>query len=222
MLKRQGLITVWSDRKLVAGDPIDDAIREQMVTANVILLLVSADFLASDYCYGKEMTLALERHSRGEARVIPIILRPCDWQDAPFSKLLAAPTDGKPVSKWPDPDEAFLAITKSIRTAIDQLSRSAPIRDEDFIPALAAAPVSTPIADPSPTLGTKSPNGRWMLVGECTHTMPLRTLPGFLGKANTLMVGIKNKSLIWNPDGNNLEDHLDYPDSSENEAHYLT
>lgn len=116
-LKRQGVISTWHDRRLVAGDNVDDGIAKELNEADIILLLVSPDFLASDYCYGVEVAQALDRNAAGEARVIPVILRPCDWHTAPFGKLLAAPIDGRPVTKWPDPDDAFLDITKAIRAA---------------------------------------------------------------------------------------------------------
>src|SRR5438094_731649 len=77
-------------------------------SAAIVLLLVSADFLASDYCYGLEMQRALERHETGQARVIPILLRfVADWKEAPFGQLAVLPTDTRPISKWPDKDEAF-------------------------------------------------------------------------------------------------------------------
>src|ERR1700676_5104462 len=117
MLKRQGVISVWHDRCLIAGDEVDTGIAQELERADIILLLVSPDFLASEYCYGIEMTRAMERHEQGAARVIPVILRPCEWDQTPFRKLLAVPTDGKPVSKFASPDDAFLQITKAIRTA---------------------------------------------------------------------------------------------------------
>src|SRR5213080_3948433 len=83
MLKRQGVISAWHDRRLIAGSDIDTGITEELEGADIILLLVSPDFLASDYCYGVEMTRALERQAAGEARVIPVILRPCEWKQAP-------------------------------------------------------------------------------------------------------------------------------------------
>lgn len=119
-MKRQGLIEAWHDRRLLAGDHFDHQIRAELERADLILLLVSPDFIASDYCYDVEVMRALERHSRGEARVIPVILRACDWHPMPFGKLLAAPQDGKPVKSWPDLDEAFLDIAKSIRRALPQ------------------------------------------------------------------------------------------------------
>jgi len=118
MLKRDGLIEAWHDRRIVAGSNLDDSISEQLERANIVLLLVSANFIASDYCYSREMHRALERHANGEARVIPVILRACDWHSAPFGKLMAVPTDGRPVTSWGNQDEAFADITKSIRKAV--------------------------------------------------------------------------------------------------------
>lgn len=115
MLKRQEVISVWHDRRLLAGDELDNGISTHLEKADIILLLVSPDFLASEYCYSKEMLRALERHDSGDANVIPVILRPCEWQKAPFGKLLVAPVDGKAVTKWPDRDDAFLDITQAIR-----------------------------------------------------------------------------------------------------------
>lgn len=122
MLKRQGLISTWHDRRIGAGDHLDHEISQQMEDADVILLLVSSDFLASDYCYDKEMTRALERHQNGEAKVVPVILRACDWQNAPFGQLMATPTDGKPITKWADRDEALLEVSKAIRQAVATFS----------------------------------------------------------------------------------------------------
>lgn len=80
--------------------------------------MVSANFIASDYCYSLEMTRALERHKAGESQVIPVILRACDWHGAPFGKLRAAPTDGRPVTSWQNQDEAFTDIATSVREAV--------------------------------------------------------------------------------------------------------
>src|SRR5215472_12123628 len=79
-LQRQGLISTWHDRKIPPGGAWADEINAHLETASIILLLVSPDFLASNYCYEIEMERALERQRSGEACVIPIILRPCDWQ----------------------------------------------------------------------------------------------------------------------------------------------
>jgi hypothetical protein len=124
MLKRQGFIETWHDRRIVAGAELDHEISQNLETADVILLLVSVDFLDSNYCYDIEMTRAMERHEAGEARVIPVILRPCDWHDAPFGKLLATPPDGKPVTKFPTLDDAFVLVVAAIKEALGQLARA--------------------------------------------------------------------------------------------------
>lgn len=121
LLKRQEIITDWHDRSIGAGQEWKDQIDAHLNSARVILLLVSVDFLASEYCWNAEMRRAMERHETGAARVIPIILRPCDWHTAPFGKLQALPKDAKPVTRWEDQDEALLDVTQGIRKAIAQL-----------------------------------------------------------------------------------------------------
>ena len=126
MLKRQGLIEAWHDRRIVAGDPLDNKIGAELNTADIMLFLVSPDFLASDYCYDVEVQRAMQRHAAGEARVIPVILRPCDWHVAPFGTLLAVPKDGLAVTKWPNRDDAFLEVVQAIRKAVGQTGGAAP------------------------------------------------------------------------------------------------
>src|SRR5947209_3587694 len=99
-LQRMGLVDVRHDRAISARSEWERAIDAQLEKAQIILLLISPDFMDSDYCYGIEMQRALERDQRGEARVIPIILRPTDWQVVPLNKLQALPDDGKPVTLW--------------------------------------------------------------------------------------------------------------------------
>src|SRR5436305_364221 len=121
LLKRQHEITSWSDREISPGTVWEKKIDAQLNSAHIILLLVSAAFLASDYCYGVEMKRALERHEAGTARVIPIILRRVYWEGAPFSKLQVLPTDAKPVTQWQDRDEAFWDVTVGISKAVKEL-----------------------------------------------------------------------------------------------------
>ena len=121
MLRREGVIREWHDRKIGAGTEWSGQIDAHLDSADVILLLVSQNFLASDYCYDVELRHAMERHEAGEARVIPIILRPSDWKGAPFAELQAVPRDGRPVMKWPNRDEAFLDVTRGIREAVQSL-----------------------------------------------------------------------------------------------------
>lgn len=120
MLKRQGVIETWHDRRIGAGQEIDAAIDDHINSDEIILLLVSPDFIASDYCYNIEMKRAMERHQSKEAIVIPVILRACDWHHAPFGKLLGTPQDGKPITQWPDRDEAFLQVAKEVRKAAER------------------------------------------------------------------------------------------------------
>src|SRR5690242_14033992 len=94
LLKRQGRLLTWHDRRITAGEDLDSTIGNELESSQIILLLVSANFLASNYCYEIEMQRAIERHKNGTAVVIPVILHPCDWHSAPFGKLRATPTDG--------------------------------------------------------------------------------------------------------------------------------
>src|SRR5262245_57626630 len=121
LLRRKGVITGWHDRQISAGAEWKDRIDEHLESAGVILLLVSSDFLASDYCYDLEMARAMERHAEGTARVIPIILRKCDWSEAPFGNLLALPKNATPVKSWADQDEAFTDIVTGIKQAIAEI-----------------------------------------------------------------------------------------------------
>src|SRR6266702_2131337 len=86
-LQHQGLITIWADTNISAGIEWEKEIEKHLDTAHIILLLISPDFMTSEYCYSKEMKRAMERHESGEVRVIPIILRSIHWKDAPFGKL---------------------------------------------------------------------------------------------------------------------------------------
>ena len=121
LLKRQGKIDAWNDRAIEAGSEWQEAIEQNLKEAQIILLLISAKFIASDFCYCKELTQAMARHSDGTACVIPIILKPCDWKNAPFSKLQVLPRDGKAINTWHNRDEAFVNIVQEIRRAIASL-----------------------------------------------------------------------------------------------------
>jgi TIR domain len=115
ILKRQGLIASWFDQQISAGANWSQEINSHLQTADIILLFVSPDFLASDYIYQKELQIALRRHELGEARVIPIILRFVDWEGTPFARYQVLPPDGMPVVSYKNRDEAFFEIVKGIR-----------------------------------------------------------------------------------------------------------
>lgn len=147
MLRRQGLIEVWHDRRLVAGDQLDWTISEELDAADIILLLVSPDFLASDYCYKVEKSRALERHQEGAARLISVILRPCDWTHTDLRQYLVTPKDGKPITQWADRDEAFLDVATSIRRGIEEIGKAGnPKQVHDYIDP----PINEPIQAAQP------------------------------------------------------------------------
>jgi hypothetical protein len=123
-LQRRGLITIWSDIDIDAGAVWEEEIKKHLNTAQIILLLISPDFMASEYCYSTEMQQALERHEQKEAHVIPIILRPTIWKGAPFDKLQVLPTNAKPVMdrrSWLSEDEALNDVAEGIHEAVRKL-----------------------------------------------------------------------------------------------------
>lgn len=142
-LQHEGLIESWHDRRIVAGSWLEAEIDQQINAADVILLLVSSSFLASRYCYTIEMTRALERHRAGEAHVVPVIVRACDWQPTPLGQLLAVPRDGRPITSWPNYDEAYVDVAKELRRLIQQ--RQAQAEPRSAPAAVAASPSSTDV-----------------------------------------------------------------------------
>lgn len=120
-LKRNKKIEVWQDRQLLAGQEWDKSIKDELLAADIILLLISVDFNNSRYIWEQELAVAMQRHEREEARVIPVILRTCDWQDMPYGKLQALPTGGIAVTKIADRDEAYTDIAKNIRGVVEYM-----------------------------------------------------------------------------------------------------
>lgn len=125
ILKRKQIIDEWHDRKILAGSLWESEIDKNLQDADIILLLVSSDFIASDYCYKKEMEQALERHALKKSIVIPVILRPTDWSDAPFAKLQAIPKDAIPISKWENEDDAWLDVVQRLKKLINEVAKKA-------------------------------------------------------------------------------------------------
>lgn len=118
MLRRDGLISAWFDRKILPGGEIDNEISDQLESCELFLPLVSADFLNSSYCYEAEMTRALARQRAGALRIVPIVIRPCEWLASPLAQFKALPTDGSAVSIWGNKDEAFLNIVEGLRDVL--------------------------------------------------------------------------------------------------------
>ena len=122
LLRRQKIIADWHFRKISGGKEWEGQIDKYLNSAGIILLLVSPDFMYSDYCYDIEMKRAIELHKAGTARVVPIILRPVDWSSALFGKLQALPKDGKPITKWDNRDEAFYNVSQGLRQICGEIT----------------------------------------------------------------------------------------------------
>lgn len=134
-LKRQKVIDDWHFRKIGAGKDWKHEIHEHLEGSRIILLLISPYFIASDYCYDIELGRAIEKHNAGTARAIPIVLRPTDnWKSTPFGGLQALPTNGKPINKWSNKDEAWADVTRGIREAAEEL-QSIPSSGNMLIPS---------------------------------------------------------------------------------------
>ena len=175
LLESQGIIRKWSARQIDAGDDWRDRVSEQLDGAHIILLLVSADFLASPYCRDVEMARAMQRHHAGEARVIPVVLRACDLRGAPFEGLLVLPADSKPVKSWTDRDEAWTNVAAGIRSVAEHFLRGAggPAVEGSLSPARAEG-----YRGPTPAAafkGTPAP-----------HNLPVRRL--FVGREKELSI----------------------------------
>lgn len=132
VLKRNKKIQTWTDQKLIPGDEWNELISKEISEADLILLLISPDFLASDFCYEIEMNAAILRHTNNQARVIPIFIRFCDWNGTPFTKLQSLPSGGKPVKDWADIDKAFLNVVEGIKKALDSIDSDCKYPDSDF------------------------------------------------------------------------------------------
>jgi internalin A len=128
-LERLKLIETWYDRRIVAGEDFGEKINENLDRADIILLLISADFIASKYCYEKELARALERHWKDEARVIPVIVRDVNWKVIPeLSNLTAVPKDGRPVPQWPRRDAAWRDVSERVQAMLEAIRDADPLR----------------------------------------------------------------------------------------------
>ena len=115
MLQRDGLISAWYDRAILPGADLNADISQELDAGDIFVALVSPDYLASNYCYEKEFERALARHERGEMRIVPVIVEPCDWLSSPLQKFMALPKDGKPISEWTNANTAYLDVVTGLR-----------------------------------------------------------------------------------------------------------
>jgi TIR domain len=122
VLKRSSKVQVWNDRELIGGQEWDQTIMSELNKANIILLLISVDFNASDFIWDKELASAMQRHEEGTAHVVPIILRRCEWSNMPYAKLQALPRNATPVTEYANRDAAFTEIAVGIEKLVDHIN----------------------------------------------------------------------------------------------------
>ncbi|HTK05990.1 MAG TPA: toll/interleukin-1 receptor domain-containing protein [Ktedonobacteraceae bacterium] len=145
-LEREGLVIVKADIDISPGARWETTIRQHLEAADIILLLISPDFIASDYCFHEEMRRAIVRHEQGTARVIPVIVRPSAWHRLPFGKLQALPEDATPISVSQNRDIAMLSVAQGIYAVAQELTTGVsvklepekalwPLAQEDPLPA---------------------------------------------------------------------------------------
>lgn len=135
IMERRGVIRSWHDRKIMPGADWDHEINQHLNNADLILLLISSDFINSDYIWGNELKTAMERHKKHEANVVPIMLRSVFLDDAPFASLQGLPKDFKPVTSWDNRDEAWTDVAKGIRNVVKEIIERLPEEDEEELPS---------------------------------------------------------------------------------------
>lgn len=114
-MKRDGQITDWTDEEIHAGGSLNNEISNVLNSSELFFALLSPDYIASNYCYNKEFETAQRMQEDGKIIIVPIILEPCDWQRTPFGNLKALPKDGKAVSEWTNPNNAFMNVIDELR-----------------------------------------------------------------------------------------------------------
>ena len=133
-LKRSGCISAWSDRELIAGDNLDEEIKSELNSADIIAFLISPDFLNSFYCIEIELMETLNRLTDYQIRIVPIIVECCDWKDGVINQFVAIPPDGQPISKHDDANEAWLGVIQKIKKVREKLLE---VRHEGGAPIIA-------------------------------------------------------------------------------------
>jgi hypothetical protein len=121
LLRSEGKISEWYSKKILPGDDWNESISRQLDLAQIFLLLISPSFMASKYIWDKELKRALERQRSGESLIVPVILTSCDWRTSPFGRFQALPTNGRPVTRWRNHNDAWADVAKGIRAMVDRL-----------------------------------------------------------------------------------------------------
>lgn len=133
-LKREGLIDAWYDRDITAGSSLDDEIRRQLDASDLVLLIISPDFIASDYCFDIELRTAREKSARDELKIVPVIAEPCDWHGT-LGDIKAVPKDGKAISDWVSQNTALLDVVQELRRIIERSKSAKPVSGAPTIKA---------------------------------------------------------------------------------------
>ncbi|MBB3877795.1 toll/interleukin-1 receptor domain-containing protein [Sphingomonas pseudosanguinis] len=156
-LRREGLIDIWHDGMLRPGEHLDPTVQAALAASDIVILLVSSDFMNSEYCYEQEMLRAFERQRAGNVRVVPVILRPCQWKGVPIgegqtlSEFVALPKDGKPVTQWTDLDAAFDDAVGAIRAMLKADHRTADLAAKE-VRSAAVIPSANSVASASSSM----------------------------------------------------------------------
>jgi hypothetical protein len=137
-LRRQGLIVTWTDRLINPGANWEEKISVELEKADIIILLISADFIHSNYCIGIEMTRAMVRQESGSAQVIPVIVRSCLYHGLPFAKLQVLPYEGKPIKQWRDKDLAYLSVVQGVENVAREILKDSSSISEEWLGSLLA------------------------------------------------------------------------------------
>lgn len=172
ILERRGLLASWHDREIRAGEDWHSRIDQALQMSDIVLLLVSTDFINSDYIFGSELTVAMQRHAAGMTTVVPIIVRavniePEDADAFPFMKLQGLPTDLRPVTSWPNRDEAWTNVAKGLRATVKTIheKKAASVSQSPKRGATRSVPAAPPVpraarpADPNDTILTQVIDG---------------------------------------------------------------
>lgn len=125
MLERDGSLDAWTDHDILPGDKFEERIDGGLAKSQLFVALLSADYLASEYCYDKEFAYAQQRAAEGQLRIVPVIIEPCEWLSSPFAEYSALPKDGKAISEWSNQNAAYHGVVTGLRRVIEDIARTA-------------------------------------------------------------------------------------------------
>lgn len=134
-LKRQNVVDVWDDRQVLIGEKWDEKIKNKLLTSDIVIFLISSDFLASEYINEVEIKETILRHKNNEVLIAPIFLRPCDFESSILSGFQGVPRDAKFITTWSDKDSAFLEVINELKKLINEfIPKEKPTVVSSFFP----------------------------------------------------------------------------------------